>query len=170
MMNIRKRPGYMLKLMLVCIIILLLWFTIVLVADSQQEKERILASIDFWDVIIIWLMGVLGGLANSFVEREFWGIGLVCNLVLGGIAALVVYFLVSSELSPLRQIGIALVSGIGGGRIITNLKQRADMLLKDKTIESFRETIQGLLESEKGDDDEFTRTNNQTKAGNQSEC
>ena len=136
------------RLILSSIIFLLLGFAVAFAQDAQQEKEtRILEAISFQDVIVIWFAGMLGGLANSFLDSEGWRYTLVANLLLGGIAALVIYFLGGNELNPSKQVGAALLSGIGGSNLINNLKQRALMILQNQAINSLTETSNKLLKA-----------------------
>jgi len=148
--------------------------------DSRQgEGTKILESINLQDVMVIWFAGMLGGLANSFVEKEGWGVDLLYNLILGGIAALVIYLMAGNELTPSKQVGAALLSGIGGGRIITNLKQRLSLAsLGDMTERQTKlsgelsETIEKI--TNEGDEGYEERIENQgdenkTSAGNQSQ-
>jgi peptidoglycan/LPS O-acetylase OafA/YrhL len=166
-------------LILSSIILLFLWITVVFAQDAQQEKEtRILAAISFQDVIVIWFAGMLGGLANSLLAGEGWKSALVPNILLGGIAALIIYFLGGNELNPPKQVGAALLSGIGGSNIINSLRQRALMVLQNQAINSLTETTNKLLKAvetmtkideggEHHETDDERNTKQETETGNQ---
>lgn len=167
-------------LILSSIILLFLWIAMVFAQDAQQEKETsILEAISFQDVVVIWFAGMLGGLANSLLVGEGWRSTLVSNLLLGGIAALVIYFLGGNELEPPKQVGAALLSGIGGSNIINSLRQQAVMGLRNQTISSMSEITDKLSKivenvttiDEGGEDYEITderNTRQDTQTGNQS--
>ncbi|MFQ6040061.1 MAG: hypothetical protein ACE5PV_04325 [Candidatus Poribacteria bacterium] len=136
------------KIILSSIILLLLLIAVAFAQNVQQEKETgILKAINFLDVIIIWFAGMLGGFANSLLDSERWKSVLLPNILLGGIAALIIYFLGGNELEPPKQVGAALLSGIAGSNIINTLRQRALMALQNGAINSMTETTNKLLKA-----------------------
>ena len=107
---------------------------------------------------IVWsvLMGVVGGVANSLLleegfalpfvlvkehNRRVWHAGFLSNVLLGAIAALATYLLGAYKLELLNQLGIALVSGIGGGNVLTSLMQKQQASALKAEMEALHETI-----------------------------
>ena len=101
-----------------------------------------------WSIVV----GMLGGVANSLLveegfvlphlvrieNRTVWKPGFLSNILLGGIAALATYALGASELKPL---GIALISGVGGGNILVSLMQKQETTLLKTRIDTLQETF-----------------------------
>jgi len=112
-------------------------------------------------------MGMLGGgVANSLLveegfvlphlvridNRTVWKPGFLSNISLGGIAALATYALGASELKPLGQLGIALISGIGGGNILVSLMQKQETALLKTRLDTMEGTVRAApLEGSRGD-------------------
>ena len=147
--------------------------------NAQSETKSIVESIRLQDVIIIWFAGMLGGAANSLLDREGWKSALILNLLLGGIAALIIYFLGGNELTPPKQVGAALLSGIGGSNIITSLRQQTLIVRKNRAITKLSDTTDRFLQvvdtataiEEGGENNESADERNptqETETGNQS--
>jgi ABC-type Mn2+/Zn2+ transport system permease subunit len=106
-----------------------------------------------WSIVV----GMLGGVANSLLIEEgfviphwvrqqnctVWKPGFLSNIVLGGIAALATYFLGASELKPLSQLGIALISGMGGGNILVSLMQKQETALLKTRVDTLQAIVRG---------------------------
>ena len=109
----------------------------------------------FWSILV----GILGGVANSLLveegfvmprivrdkERTVWKAGFLSNVFLGGVAALATYALGASELTLLRQLGIALVSGVGGGNILVSLMQKQETALLKSRVDTLQAAVRGVL-------------------------
>jgi hypothetical protein len=106
-----------------------------------------------------FLIGMLGGVANSLLVEEGFVLpqlrneekkgkifrpGFIGNMVLGGIAALATYLLGASRLEFLSQLGIALVSGVGGGNVLTSLMQKQETGVLKAQMEGLERTIRQL--------------------------
>lgn len=106
-----------------------------------------------WSIVI----GMLGGVANSLLveegfvlphlvrleNRTVWKPGFLSNIALGGIAALATYALGASELRPLGQLGIALISGVGGGNILVSLMQKQETALLKTRVDTLTQVVRG---------------------------
>jgi len=107
---------------------------------------------------MLWsvLMGVVGGVANSLLiedgfalpylitrehNRRVWHPGFMSNILLGAIAALATYLLGAYKLELLNQLGIALVSGIGGGNVLTSLMQKQQTTVLKAQMEALEEAL-----------------------------
>jgi uncharacterized membrane protein YeaQ/YmgE (transglycosylase-associated protein family) len=112
-----------------------------------------------WSIVV----GMLGGVANSLLveegfvlphlvrleNRTVWKPGFLSNIILGGIAALATYALGASELKPLGQLGIALISGVGGGNILVSLMQKQETALLKSRVDTLTQVVRGA--SSEGD-------------------
>ncbi len=107
------------------------------------------------------LMGAIGGVANSLLVEEgfakprrvfkdqnktVWNPGFLGNIILGAIAAMATYLLGASELKPLNQWGIALVSGVGGGNLLNSLRQKQETSILKAQIETLAEAVRRAME------------------------
>lgn len=107
---------------------------------------------------MLWsiLLGVIGGVANSLLledgfalpfvvvkehNRRVWNPGFFSNVLLGAIAALATYLLGAYKLELLNQLGIALVSGIGGGNVLTSLMQKQQTSILKAQMEALEEAV-----------------------------
>lgn len=105
-------------------------------------------------------MGIIGGVANSLLieegfalplvvvdkqNRRVWRPGFISNIVLGAIAALATYLLGAYKLELLNQLGIALVSGIGGGNVLTSLMQKQQSNVLKAQMEAFEEALRNAM-------------------------
>ncbi len=108
--------------------------------------------------MMLWsiLMGAVGGVANSLLledgfalpfvavkekDQRVWKLGFVSNILLGAIAALATYLLGAYKLEPLNQLGIALVSGIGGGNVLVSFMQKQDASLLKAKVEAYEQAL-----------------------------
>lgn len=123
--------------------------------------------INLIDVGIILFAGMVGGLANSFLTAEEWKSVLIPNLVLGGVAALLLYFLGGSELDPMRQIGTALLAGLGGGNLLTSLRQRLLLRLQEQKEQDLGETSEEVVDLLKHVTEALRERRNHDDANNQ---
>lgn len=104
----------------------------------------------------VFLMGMLGGVANSLLledgfvyprkvvrskDRTLIDPGVFGNLLLGGITALTTNLLGASHLELSNQLGIALVSGVGGGNILTSLLQKYETGILKAQMEALEKTV-----------------------------
>jgi hypothetical protein len=101
---------------------------------------------------------MLGGVANSLLveegfvlprivrdkDRTVWKAGFLSNVFLGGVAALATYALGASELSSLKQLVIALLSGVGGGNILVSLMQKQETALLKTRVDTLQATVRGV--------------------------
>jgi hypothetical protein len=113
----------------------------------------------FWSILV----GILGGVANSLLveegfviprivrykDRTVWKAGFLSNVFLGGIAALATYALGASELKPLGQLGIALISGVGGGNVLVSLMQKQETALLKTRVDTLQAAIRGVSSEDK---------------------
>lgn len=93
-----------------------------------------------------------GGLCASLPvakrpNRRVWHPGFISNILLGAIAALATYLLGAYKLEILNQLGIALVSGIGGGNVLTSLMQRQEATVLKARLEALEETVRSVTTS-----------------------
>lgn len=103
------------------------------------------------------LMGMIGGVANSLLVEEgfakprriikghdkvVWNPGFIGNVILGAIAAMATYLLGASELKLLSQLGIALVSGIGGGNVLNSLRQKEESSILKARMEALADALE----------------------------
>jgi hypothetical protein len=98
----------------------------------------------------------LGGLANSLLlhdsfavphvirtgGRTSWNPGFLGNVFLGALAALVTYALDPGDRFGARQVGIAVLSGIGGTSILTAWMQQRDIRILESKNEALSDTIE----------------------------
>jgi len=104
-------------------------------------------------------MGMLGGVANSLLlkdgfvfpkvipigeNRSLFDPGVFGNLLLGGIAALATHLLGASHLEFFNQLGLALVSGVGGGNVLTSLLQKHETGILKAQMDALEKTVNRL--------------------------
>ena len=110
-------------------------------------------------IVVCALLGMLGGIANCLLldngfalprliqvgeNKRVWNPGFFGNVLLGGIAALVVYFLGGSALPQANQWGVSLVSGIGGASL-PNVDPKKTLAAEiDATGKKVRELAEAL--------------------------
>jgi hypothetical protein len=101
------------------------------------------------------ILGLIGGLGNSLLMqgnfavprviktdgRTSWDPGFLGNMFLGALAALVTYALDPGDKFSVRQVGIAVLSGIGGASILTEWMQRKDIRILEIKNEALSNTI-----------------------------
>ena len=111
----------------------------------------------FW----VFAIGIVGGVANSILvesgfvtprmvrykDRTIWMPGCLGNFLLGGIAALATYWLGASKLEIGSQLGIALISGLGGGNVLTSLMQKNETSVLRTQMEGIASAIKGATEA-----------------------
>ena len=112
------------------------------------------------------VMGVIGGVANSLLLEEgfalpftavkgqnqrVWHAGFISNVLLGAIAALATYLLGAYKLELLNQLGIALVSGIGGGNVLTSLMQKQQTTVLKAQMEALEQALKTATALLKGE-------------------
>ena len=105
------------------------------------------------------LIGVIGGVANCLLveggfvypqltseekKGKIWRPGFFGNVLLGGIAALATYLLGASRLDFLSQLGIALLSGLGGGNVLASLMQKYEIGVLKAQMDGLERTIREL--------------------------
>jgi len=108
---------------------------------------------------LVSLIGVLGGVANSLLleggfvvphlsqeekRGTIWMPGFLGNMALGGIAALATHWLGAARLEISSQLGIALLSGVGGGNVLTSLLQKHETVILRAQMEGLERTIKEL--------------------------
>ncbi|MDD5007095.1 MAG: hypothetical protein PHU49_04255 [Syntrophorhabdaceae bacterium] len=110
-----------------------------------------------WEII---LLGALGGVANCLLMREGFDLprilitekntktlhpGFFGNIILGIIASLVTYLLGTSQIQPLQQWGIAIVSGLGGGSLLVNLLQKYEVSTLNAKVSTFEKALKTAI-------------------------
>jgi hypothetical protein len=111
---------------------------------------------------MLWsvLMGIIGGLANSLLiedgfalplvvvdkqNRRVWRPGFISNVLLGAIAALATFLLGAYKLELFNQLGIALVSGVGGGNVLASLMQKQQSNVLKAQMEALEEVLRNAM-------------------------
>lgn len=104
--------------------------------------------------------GAVGGVANCILVHEGFSLprfvkkesgerlltpGFVGPLLLGMIAALATYLLGTIKLEEASQRGIALISGLGGGNVLTSLLQRQQTAILGAKIEAVDQLVKKLM-------------------------
>jgi uncharacterized membrane protein YeaQ/YmgE (transglycosylase-associated protein family) len=122
------------------------------------------------DAFLALVLGAFGGLLNSLLvdagfrlpsrdrdNPDVWKAGFLGNVLLGVGAALATYLIGTSDLDRTRALGIAFISGIGGGSVLTALVQRYSSAILQAKVESLERTVQVLANaagaSRREDDD-----------------
>ncbi|PVX24601.1 MAG: hypothetical protein CW691_07150 [Candidatus Bathyarchaeum sp.] len=88
-----------------------------------------------YDVIVAFLLGTLGGFAAELITNKgdiefphptktnYFDIGFLANIFLGGIAALA-YFFVLDTTDAYKFVGAMIGAGVGGSAILTAIKEK----------------------------------------------
>ena len=107
-------------------------------------------------LLLCGCLGMLGGLANSLLlengfalprivllegGKRVWNPGFIGNLILGAIAALVVFMLGGSALPSLNAFGVSIVSGIGGGNLLTSIVQKYETNILKTQMEGLEQAL-----------------------------
>jgi hypothetical protein len=104
----------------------------------------------------VCILGAIGGTANSLLVhgafavpylhekdgRQSWDPGFLGNIFLGALAALVTYALDPGDKFGARQLGIAVLSGVGGASVLTGWMQRKDIGMLEIKNEALSKTIE----------------------------
>ncbi len=110
---------------------------------------------------MVWtlLFGAVGGVANCILVHDGFSLprvvkketgeilltpGFAGPLLLGMIAALATYLLGASKLEEASQHGIALISGLGGGNVLTSLLQRQQTAILGEKVQQMEQTLKNL--------------------------
>jgi hypothetical protein len=111
------------------------------------------------------ILGLIGGLANSILidkgfafprtlttddNRRIWDPGFFGNLTLGAIASVLVYYLGSSQLPSANQAAVSIISGIGGGNLLTSVVQKYEASLLQTKLEGLERTVRNLSQPPNG--------------------
>ncbi len=120
---------------------------------AQQEERKtlqevgIVESINIFDILIIFALGIIGGLASSILDYQQEGelnwSNLGCNLTLGGIGSFIIYCWGGHQFAPLKRMGTALLAGIGGSHIVALLRKR---MLEKETMEDVLSATEDVAE------------------------
>ena len=114
-------------------------------------------------------LGALGGVLNcvlfekgfvwpskdvSDVKRMRYDPGFVGNLLLGMGASLIIWGLGAKDFPAERMVAVCVLSGIGGGSLITSLLQKNQLEVAESKVQVLNDGFQSLLDSikEKADD------------------
>jgi hypothetical protein len=82
-------------------------------------------------------------------NRRVWRPGFISNIALGALAALATYLLGAYKLGLFNQLGIALVSGIGGGNVLTSLMQKQQSNVLKAQMEALEEALRKAIKPQK---------------------
>jgi uncharacterized membrane protein YeaQ/YmgE (transglycosylase-associated protein family) len=109
------------------------------------------------DAFLVLALGAFGGLLNSLLvdagfrlpsrdadNPDIWSPGFLGNVLLGLGAALATYLIGASELDRSRALGIAFISGVGGGSVLTALVQRYSSAILQAKVDSLEQTVRSL--------------------------
>jgi hypothetical protein len=91
----------------------------------------------FVDFIFAFVLGAFGGFVAELIENKgnlrsatklsspehTWNLGLWSNVVIGGAAAFVMFF-VMSETDPYKFVGSAVLAGVGGSALLIAVKEQ----------------------------------------------
>ena len=112
------------------------------------------------NILLISVLGILGGLGNSLLLQDGYYLprmvmkeqdlrvfqpGFLGNILLGIIASLITYFLGASKIDAGGQFGIALISGVGGGNIITSILQRFETVTLNAKIKVLEDALKKAI-------------------------
>ena len=118
-------------------------------------------------IILVGLLGALGGLTNCFMAGELsparrdpntgvWRPGWIGNVLIGGVAAVVVWGIYGPSASvdiirgnledvslSIAQLFSSLAIGFSGGRILTDIAGRqADRITRDNLVRAMRNIVE----------------------------
>lgn len=115
------------------------------------------------DAFLALLLGAFGGLLNSLLvdagfrlpsrdrdNPDLWNAGFVGNILLGIGAALATYLIGASDLDRSRALGIAFISGVGGGSVLTAFVQKHSSAILQAKVESLEQTVRSLTNAVAG--------------------
>lgn len=91
----------------------------------------------FYDFIIAFLLGAFGGFIAELIENKgtlksitkpvptenTWNLGFWSNVLIGGAAAFVIFFIMS-ETDPYKFVGSAVLAGVGGSAVLISIKEQ----------------------------------------------
>ena len=99
-----------------------------------------------YDVAVAFFFGVLGGLGAELVDKKgsieiphklpknLFDLGFFSNLVIGGIAAWALFFLLETT-DPARFIGASVAAGVGGSATLIAIKEKMLGAIKQREAE-----------------------------------
>jgi uncharacterized membrane protein YeaQ/YmgE (transglycosylase-associated protein family) len=109
------------------------------------------------DAFLALVLGAFGGLLNSLLvdagfrlpsrdvdNPDIWNPGFLGNILLGLGAALATYLIGEGELDRSRALGIAFISGVGGGSVLTAFVQRYSSAILQAKVESLEQMVRAL--------------------------
>ncbi|MGH9418851.1 MAG: hypothetical protein ACRD3J_02660 [Thermoanaerobaculia bacterium] len=106
------------------------------------------------------VFGAIGAIANCILleggftsprkvlkesNKTVWDLGFIGTILLGAIAAVATYLLGTYELPPMRQFGISLIAGVGGGNILTSLAQKYESQVLKLQIDELQASLEDVL-------------------------
>ena len=104
----------------------------------------------------VMMFGALGGVVNCWLvdegflqprwvqrspDERLWHPGWIGNVFTGAIAALVTYCLVTGGLASSKQLGLSILSGLGGGNVLMSYYQRWTQETLKARIKTLEDTL-----------------------------
>lgn len=114
------------------------------------------------DLLLVGGMGVLGAVANCILveggfaiprkvakdsNRVVIDLGFLGTILLGAVAAVATYLLGTSTLSAARQLGIAVIAGVGGGNVLTSLAQKQEAQILKAQMDALDAALREALKT-----------------------
>jgi len=101
------------------------------------------------DVLAAFFLGLLGGLGAELIgnkgnleiphkgEEHFLDTGFFANLLVGGIAALAIFYILdTANPDPVKFIGISVTAGVGGTSLLTAITEKLSSTIKQGVAET----------------------------------
>lgn len=101
------------------------------------------------DVLAAFFLGLLGGLGAELIgnkgnleiphkgEEHFLDAGFLANLLVGGIAALAIFYILdTANPDPVKFIGISVTAGVGGTSLLTAITEKLSSTIKQGVAET----------------------------------
>lgn len=101
------------------------------------------------DVLAAFFLGLLGGLGAELIgnkgnleiphkgEEHFLDTGFLANLLVGGIAALAIFYILdTANPDPVKFIGISVTAGVGGTSLLTAITEKLSGTIKQGVAET----------------------------------
>jgi len=102
----------------------------------------------FLDIVIAFIFGAFGGFVAELIENKgnlknitklaspdnTWNLGLWSNVIIGGAAALAIFFIMA-ETDVYKFVGSAVLAGVGGSALLVAIKEQYISSLKSRLTE-----------------------------------